>query len=182
MPTSMPVRKVAVKAGSLLKRLRPKQSHRHNGKEDQKDESKAVAVVASLDNTEGAILQREPQLLPPPPPRYATRAATSRTVPGKRHRAMPHEAIAIHEDAPEVETRATGARKMSAQERGLPDPDRDLYDPDSDGTESDEEVDESVLEDMRKLEESFTGISRRYRLVNRIGEGRSTTCEEKYFN
>lgn len=34
-----------------------------------------------------------------------------------------------------------------------------------------EEVDESVREDMRKLENTFPGISDRFRLVNRIGEG-----------
>lgn len=34
-----------------------------------------------------------------------------------------------------------------------------------------EEVDESVREDMRKLEDSFPGISAQFRLVNRIGEG-----------
>jgi hypothetical protein len=38
-------------------------------------------------------------------------------------------------------------------------------------SESEDEVDESVAEDMRKLEESFRGISRKYRLINRIGEG-----------
>ena len=37
--------------------------------------------------------------------------------------------------------------------------------------ESEDEVDESVIEDMHKLEESFRGISRKYRLINRIGEG-----------
>lgn len=35
----------------------------------------------------------------------------------------------------------------------------------------DEEVDESVREDMSKLEDTFPGISERFRLVNRIGEG-----------
>lgn len=34
-----------------------------------------------------------------------------------------------------------------------------------------EEVDESVREDMNKLEDTFPGISDRFRLVNRIGEG-----------
>lgn len=34
-----------------------------------------------------------------------------------------------------------------------------------------EEVDESVREDMAKLEDTFPGISDRFRLVNRIGEG-----------
>ena len=37
--------------------------------------------------------------------------------------------------------------------------------------EEEEEVDESVVEDMRKLEETFEGISLRYRMINRIGEG-----------
>lgn len=44
-------------------------------------------------------------------------------------------------------------------------------------SDSDDEVDESVVEDMRKLEESFKGISQRYRLINRIGEGDSLITE-----
>lgn len=36
-----------------------------------------------------------------------------------------------------------------------------------------EDIDESVKEDMRKLAETFTGISERFRLINRIGEGMS---------
>lgn len=40
-----------------------------------------------------------------------------------------------------------------------------------DNDEEDEPVDPSVKEDMRKLETSFIGISRRFRLINRIGEG-----------
>ncbi|CAG7997103.1 unnamed protein product [Penicillium salamii] len=38
-----------------------------------------------------------------------------------------------------------------------------------------EEVDESVREDMAKLEDTFPGISDRFRLVNRIGEGTFST-------
>lgn len=41
----------------------------------------------------------------------------------------------------------------------------------SDYEEEEEEVDESVREDMTKLEDTFPGISDRFRLVNRIGEG-----------
>jgi cell division control protein 7 len=37
--------------------------------------------------------------------------------------------------------------------------------------DQEEEVDEVVLEDMKKLEDNFPGISDRFRLVNRIGEG-----------
>lgn len=38
-------------------------------------------------------------------------------------------------------------------------------------TQFEDGVDDSVREDMRKLENSFRGISDRFRLVNRIGEG-----------
>ncbi|PGH00468.1 CDC7 protein kinase [Blastomyces parvus] len=47
-----------------------------------------------------------------------------------------------------------------------------------------EEVDESVAEDMKKLESSFKGISSRYRLINRIGEGTFSTvykAEDLYY-
>lgn len=37
--------------------------------------------------------------------------------------------------------------------------------------DEEDEVDESVKDDMKKLEDSFQGISDRFRLVNRIGEG-----------
>lgn len=36
---------------------------------------------------------------------------------------------------------------------------------------SDEEIDESVADEMARFEESFVGINKRYRLINRIGEG-----------
>ena len=42
-------------------------------------------------------------------------------------------------------------------------------------SEYEEEVDESVREDMNKLEDTFPGISDRFRLVNRIGEGKSSS-------
>lgn len=40
-------------------------------------------------------------------------------------------------------------------------------------SESEEDVDPAVQEDMEKFEASFKGIKDRYRLINRIGEGKS---------
>ena len=37
----------------------------------------------------------------------------------------------------------------------------------------DESVDDMVAEDIEKFENSFVGINKRYRLINRIGEGTS---------
>lgn len=42
---------------------------------------------------------------------------------------------------------------------------------DDDNEDALDDVDESVKEDMRQLEVSFPGISGKFRLVNRIGEG-----------
>lgn len=38
---------------------------------------------------------------------------------------------------------------------------------------SDEEVEDSVQEDMARFEDTFVGINKRFRLINRIGEGMS---------
>jgi hypothetical protein len=83
--------------------------------------------------------------------------------------------IAIHEDASRQEPKfpQRRLRRMSAQDtvRHIQKDEsmQDEYASDESG--SDDDPDESVLEDMRKLEESFAGISQRYRLINRIGEG-----------
>lgn len=39
-------------------------------------------------------------------------------------------------------------------------------------TSEDEEVDDMVAEDIERFENSFVGIDKRYRLINRIGEGK----------
>ena len=41
--------------------------------------------------------------------------------------------------------------------------------------EEDEDIDEAVLDDMEKFEQSFKNITQRYRLINRIGEGTFST-------
>lgn len=77
----------------------------------------------------------------------------------------------IHRDDP---TRQSQTRRLqSIVAEGIPtdsDHSRDVEETEAQD-EALEEVDESVKEDMRKLEETFTGISERYRLINRIGEG-----------
>lgn len=44
----------------------------------------------------------------------------------------------------------------------------------TDSEEEEEEVEAGVAEDMARLEKSFKGISSKYRLINRIGEGMSS--------
>ncbi|KAJ5885304.1 hypothetical protein N7495_009814 [Penicillium taxi] len=51
----------------------------------------------------------------------------------------------------------------------------DNYEDEDEDEEEGEDVEESVREDMNKLEDTFPGISDRFRLVNRIGEGTFST-------
>jgi cell division control protein 7 len=37
---------------------------------------------------------------------------------------------------------------------------------------SDEEIDENVADEIARFEDSFVGIDKRYRIINRIGEGK----------
>jgi hypothetical protein len=154
--------KFAQKTSGLLKGLRSKHSKLQDATKEQKA---SVKVLASSDHRENEqALEQE------------RRAGTSaNSVLGKRRRyytrSMPNDTVAVHEDAAEIPSHARQTSKMSSFRQTASVPPEVLFDHDSDCSESDQEVDDSVLEDMRKLEESFTGISQRYRLLNRIGEG-----------
>jgi hypothetical protein len=97
---------------------------------------------------------------------------------GKRK--MGQNAILIHDDA---QARPHKLRKMDSRRQVVlvPDEEDELQQIEGEDTsseasvESEEDVEESVAEDMRKLEESFKGISQKYRLINRIGEGKSAS-------
>jgi cell division control protein 7 len=80
------------------------------------------------------------------------------------------EPVVVHEDGPvhygdstEDDTEQMDESKGPLDESGA--------------TISDEEedVDEAVLDDIQRFEESFKNISQRYRLINRIGEGTFST-------
>ena len=101
-------------------------------------------------------------------------AGTSTSVLGKRRRAMGQNAITIHEDAQEKPNSQPKLRRMSANEHmQTVSSDEDMNEDQDGSSDSEDAVDESVVDDMRRLEESFTGISQKYRLINRIGEGQS---------
>ncbi len=104
---------------------------------------------------------------------------------------MGHPAIAIHEDQVDSYSSRETRRSESLRAREmsyLHSEDDDVDDQSVDGfssedsEESEDEIDESVMEDMRKLEESFKGISQKYRLINRIGEGQSLSIPHRVCN
>lgn len=45
----------------------------------------------------------------------------------------------------------------------------------------DEDIEESVVEDMQKFEESFRNINKRFRLINRIGEGEHSLASLSHY-
>lgn len=91
---------------------------------------------------------------------------------GARHSNMGQQSIAIHEDV-RYEPSTDRLEVEDMVQLTTDDDDESLGDDMSECSEdSEDEVDDSVVEDMRRLEESFRGISQKYRLINRIGEGR----------
>jgi cell division control protein 7 len=80
--------------------------------------------------------------------------------------------FAIHEDGPGTDNRPLEQQydMLDHEEDGQDqDEEQDSYSVASD--ESDGVVDEGVLEDMERLQDTFKGIKDRFRLINRIGEG-----------
>ncbi len=78
----------------------------------------------------------------------------------------------IHEDGPERDNGALEQEYDMLDHGGDDqdqDEDQDRYSEASD--ESDGVLDEGVLEDMERLQDTFKGIKDRFRLINRIGEG-----------
>lgn len=154
--------RLAQKATGLLKGLRPKQSGGRRADGLDKDEAKPLNEKARVEELKRKQASRPPRGL------AATAIAPSTR---KRCRSMGHPAIAIHEDGYDANTQPRHVRKMAAQL--AQDEASEQDESGSDATDSEAEPDESVMEDMKKLEESFEGISHKYRLINRIGEGKT---------
>jgi hypothetical protein len=86
--------------------------------------------------------------------------------------AMAQEVFSAHEnDTQQIESSRKPRAMVDPQRIQIVEDEEEDQSEEGYETESEDEVDESVVEDMRKLEESFRGISRKYRLINRIGEG-----------
>ena len=98
-------------------------------------------------------------------------AAPAREPPAKLRKrnssAMGHNNIAIHEDtsAGTQHLHVPEFQIMTEHDPNVP------YSDEEEDDHSEDEVDDTVAEDMKKLEENFKGISQKYRLINRIGEG-----------
>jgi cell division control protein 7 len=75
--------------------------------------------------------------------------------------------IAIHEDPPEDAVEHASDLDETEEDTGS---DSELSQ--ADEHMSDEEIEEAVAEDIERFESTFEGISDRYRLINRIGEGK----------
>ncbi|RVX75492.1 hypothetical protein B0A52_00845 [Exophiala mesophila] len=187
--------KLRKRAKGVLEALRPKQYHVPNVKSSKPAISRFSILLRSSDppNAENEEQTRQagadkqerdgagtiksitlaseintPIVPAPAPPPFS--------VLGKRSRdKMGHTAIEIHEDEQDVEMLRRLAPKDDEYMDLSEDEDSNDASVSDDSDDSDDDIDETVMEDMRKLEESFKGISQKYRLINRIGEGTFST-------
>ena len=83
--------------------------------------------------------------------------------------------FSIHED-PNGRCESSGFDNVKTKATIMDQPDYEDSSDDSD--DSIGSVQDSVAEDMLKLEATFKGISKRFRLINRIGEGSTETILE----
>lgn len=86
---------------------------------------------------------------------------------------MGYNGLTIHEDdtAPSQHQQAPASQPAVMAEQNPNVQMSGVDQEDEEDEETENEIDETVAEDMRKLEENFKGISQKYRLINRIGEG-----------
>ena len=153
----------------VLRSLRPTQLNPKSTKVSKTSKTRYNVVLTDHrggDTTEEE--EAESEIEAAPARHHSRRPAAGKEV--HRHNNMAQTAIAIHEDPRyELSTDQVEAEDMARleSEGGLSVDESTSESSD----ESEDEVDESVVEDMRRLEESFKGISQKYRLINRIGEG-----------
>ena len=85
-----------------------------------------------------------------------------------------NEPVPIHQDREYVDADHSEGETEDAMDesRGPLDESGCTHDNDDEG-DIEEEVEESVAEDIRQFEQSFHNITQQYRLINRIGEGKS---------
>lgn len=85
-----------------------------------------------------------------------------------RRARMAHEPVLVHDDNRYDEEETEDAMDES---RGPLDESGCTHSEDSE-----EEVEASVAEDIQRFEQTFQNITKRYRLINRIGEGQWAAC------
>lgn len=154
-------------ARGVLKKLQPQQTKSKVAKTSRAAKTRynvALTDPRGGDTTEEEV---EPESSSA---RYREKAQRPAAAGKDVHNKMAHAAIAIHED--EQYDLSTDQVEEEDMAQVVSEEGDSANGSMSEATEdTEDEVDESVVEDMRRLEESFKGISQKYRLINRIGEG-----------
>jgi hypothetical protein len=154
-------------ARGVLKSLRTKQNNPKLAKTSGSSKTRYNVVLTDPRGEDTS--DEEDELEPPSSARHREKARWPAAAGKEPHNKMAQTAIAIHEDAqcdlstdqPELDDMADWDGTAEFDDESTSQSSED----------SEDEIDESVVEDMRRLEQSFKGISEKYRLINRIGEG-----------
>ncbi|KAE8131297.1 kinase-like domain-containing protein [Aspergillus pseudotamarii] len=88
---------------------------------------------------------------------------------------VPTGIFEVQKPGPSRPSRALAGPRYTRDDGAATDSDASVMEHEDEDLQGEEEVDDSVKEDMKKLEDTFPGISDRFRLVNRIGEGTFST-------
>lgn len=89
----------------------------------------------------------------------------------RKRKDMGQAGVNIHEDITAWTQELDSEHVMSPIATNVPFSDVYGESEDDDSDDEEREIDETVADDMHKLEQDFKGISQKYRLINRIGEG-----------
>ncbi|OAP58622.1 cell division control protein 7 [Fonsecaea erecta] len=175
--------KLAKTARGVLKSLRRKQTNLQSIKTSQALSSRYHVLLSDsgVGDTPEKEAESQSAFASTRHRKKARRPAAG--IPGKEVRErleqgnMGQTSIAIHEDAHERFCGGEGEVDNMVQCQAEEDDflHDSLLEESDESDDDDDDVDESVVDDMRRLEESFRGISQKYRLINRIGEGTFST-------
>ena len=154
------------KASALFDGLR---RHRNDGRSSRRPNEPEVKLIGGKAEDNLGVPASEPR-------RLRLRSRRAAIAPSKQAEAMAQTIDPAQQKHFEL---SHGAYQYSAvQERRsiqlVEEEEEDLEEETYGGYEEEEEeedIDNSVAEEMKKLEENFKGISQKYRLINRIGEG-----------
>lgn len=147
----------------LLKRKKPDEEGETDDQQQQQQQRQQHGPSPSPSPSK----ERRDSAIPTAAAKNAPATAPPAKLRKRDRHAMGYNNIAIHED-PSARTQFLHVPEYQIMTEHNP---HVAYSEEDEDEQSEDEVDDTVAEDMKKLEENFKGISQKYRLINRIGEG-----------
>jgi hypothetical protein len=156
------------KASTLVKGLR---RHRNDGRSSRRPKGSEVNHIAVRKDEKPSVPASDPRRLGLRP-RKAVAVAPNEETDTMAQTIISHQNHDRTSHSAYQHSAMEGPRPIQLVEDNEDDVVEEEASDEYEEDEDEDDIDDSVAEDMKKLEESFKGISQKYRLINRIGEGR----------